>query len=70
VPTPSLLADGAHTIVATETTPPDSASATLTFTLDTIPPAVSESLSHDSGASANDGSPTPTLPARAIPTPW
>src|SRR5260370_35807056 len=49
------LADGAHTIVASETdTAGNSASATLSFTLDTTAPAVSESLGNDTGASATD----------------
>jgi hypothetical protein len=49
------LADGAHTIIATETSAAgDIGSATLTFTLDTAPPDVTETLVHDTGVSASD----------------
>ena len=53
--TPSGLADGSHTIVASET---DSAgntgASTLTFTLDTTAPAVTDHLSSDTGSSSSD----------------
>jgi ELWxxDGT repeat protein len=52
---PVGLADGVHTIVASE---PDVAgnigSTSLTFTLDTTPPAVALSLSDDTGISSSD----------------
>lgn len=53
--TPSDLADGSHTVVASET---DAAGnigmASLTFTLDTTPPSAAETLANDTGASASD----------------
>ncbi|TIS49137.1 Ig-like domain-containing protein [Mesorhizobium sp.] len=54
--TPTGLADGINTIVASEA---DAAgnigSASLTFTLDTTPPPTTEALASDTGASASDG---------------
>ena len=53
--TPSRLADGAHTIVASETDAAGNTStATLTFTLDATAPAVTAGLASDTGASATD----------------
>jgi hypothetical protein len=57
--TPSGLADGTHTLVATDTGVfGASGTATLAFTLDTTPPAVSETLatdtSHGKGLTTND----------------
>jgi Ca2+-binding RTX toxin-like protein len=51
-----LLADGSHTVVVTGNTDiaGNTKVATLTFTLDTIPPAVTEKLLHDTGALATD----------------
>jgi uncharacterized repeat protein (TIGR01451 family) len=53
--TPSGLADGAHTLTATEA---DAAgnlgTASLSFTLDTLSPVVVAALLHDTGASAAD----------------
>ena len=52
--TPTLV-DGAHTIVASETdTAGNVGTASLTFTLDTTAPAVTEALLSDTGASAAD----------------
>jgi hypothetical protein len=49
------LPDGVHTITATEaTTGGRSATASLTFTLDTTPPAVTEALVADTGISSTD----------------
>ena len=54
------LADGPHTVVVTETnvlsttTPPANTTATLTFTLDTTPPVVTEKLVSDTGSLATD----------------
>jgi hypothetical protein len=53
--TPTGLADGSHTIVANETDAAgNTGSASLTFTLDTTLPAVTESLASDSGSSSAD----------------
>ncbi len=53
--TPTGLADGAHTIVATETDVAGNiGSASLTFTLDTKAPAVTSRLVSDTGVSATD----------------
>ena len=53
--TPPASANGAHTVVASET---DSAaipaSTSLTFTLDTTAPAVTERLANDTGSSSTD----------------
>ncbi len=52
---PAGLADGSHTIVATETDAAgNTGSATLTFTLDTVAPVVSEALANDTGVSNTD----------------
>jgi hypothetical protein len=48
--TPSGLSQGSNTIVATDGT----ASASLTFTYDSIPPAVTEALVSDTGSSSTD----------------
>jgi T5SS/PEP-CTERM-associated repeat protein len=51
-----VLADGVHTVVASETDlAGNTGSAVLTFTLDTTAPAVTESLANDTGISATDG---------------
>ena len=53
--TPTGLADGAHTIVASETDAAgNTGTASLTFTLDTTAPAVTESLASDTGVSSSD----------------
>ena len=53
--TPIGLADGAHTIVASETdTAGNTGTSSLTFTLDTTAPVVTEGLSSDTGSSASD----------------
>ena len=53
--TPTGLADGSHTIVAKETdTAGNIGSASLTFTLDTTAPAVTEALGTDTGSSGTD----------------
>jgi class 3 adenylate cyclase len=53
--TPTGLADGSHTIVASETDAAgNTGTATLAFTLDTTPPAVTESLVSDTGSSSTD----------------
>ena len=53
--TPIGLADGSHTIVASETDAAgNTGSASLTFTLDTTAPAVTEQLKNDTGTSATD----------------
>ena len=53
--TPTGLADGAHTIVASETdTAGNTGTSSLTFTLDTTAPVVTESLTSDTGSSASD----------------
>jgi class 3 adenylate cyclase len=53
--TPTGLADGSHTTVASETDAAgNTGSASLTFTLDTTPPAVTESLASDTGSSSGD----------------
>jgi len=54
------LAEGAHTVVATETDTPQQRQALLTFTLDTTPRR-ERSLSNDTGASATDRA-DPTRP--------
>jgi T5SS/PEP-CTERM-associated repeat protein len=52
---PSGLANGTHTIVASETDAAGNVgSASLSFTLDTTPPAPTEMLAHDSGVSSSD----------------
>jgi len=50
--TPTGLADGTHTIVASETNSAGTGSATITFTLDTKAPAVTEKLAASSTATA------------------
>jgi len=52
--TPTGLADGVHTVVASETNTAGTGSASLTFTLDTTAPHVTESLVNDTGISATD----------------
>src|ERR1700681_3859177 len=53
--TPVGLSDGTHTIVASETDVAGNiGTASLTFTLDTTAPAVTESLSTDTGTSSSD----------------
>ena len=53
--TPAGLADGSHTIVASETdTAGNTGTASLTFTLDTTAPAVTEKLVNDTGSSSTD----------------
>ena len=49
--TPSGLADGIHTIVASEV---DSKGATVSFTLDATAPVVTAALSKDTGSSSSD----------------
>ena len=53
--TPMGLADGSHTIVASETDHAgNTGTASLSFTLDTTAPAVTEQLKNDTGTSATD----------------
>ncbi len=52
--TPTGLADGAHSIVASETNATGTGKAVLNFTLDTTKPAVTIALKTDSGSSATD----------------
>ena len=53
--TPSGLSDGQHTVVASETDiAGNTGTASLTFMLDTTPPAVTESLKNDTGSSSTD----------------
>jgi hypothetical protein len=53
--TPAGLADGSHTVVASEIDAAGNAgSATLSFILDTTPPAVTLTLATDTGSSATD----------------
>src|SRR6185312_3781565 len=53
--TPTGLADGSHTIVASQTNiAGGSSSASLTFTLDTATPVITASLQTDTGASNSD----------------
>ncbi|WP_227310858.1 beta strand repeat-containing protein [Acidisoma cellulosilyticum] len=53
--TPAGLADGAHTIIASETDiAGNTGSTSLSFTLDTTPPVVTEALANDTGSSATD----------------
>ena len=52
--TPTGLADDSHTIIASETNGGGTGSASLTFTLDTTAPAVTEALGTDTGSSASD----------------
>jgi hypothetical protein len=53
--TPTGLTDGTYTIVASETNAAgNTGTASLTFTLDTAAPAVTESLVQDTGASSSD----------------
>jgi Arc/MetJ family transcription regulator len=53
--TPTLTANGVHTLTASETdVAGNTGTATLTFTLDTKPPNVTEVLAHDTGSSATD----------------
>ena len=52
---PSGLAEGAHTLIASETDAAgNTGTASLTFTLDTVAPAVTESLFNDTGSSSAD----------------
>ena len=52
---PTSLADGVHTLTATETDPAgNTGSTTLTFTLDTTAPTVSMALVSDTGSSSTD----------------
>src|SRR5206468_2346904 len=52
---PTGLADGVHTLVASETDlAGNTGTASLTFTLDATAPAMSETLVNDTGTSAND----------------
>ncbi len=50
--TPTGLASGSHTVVASET---NVGSASLTFTLDNAPAAITARLANDTGASSTDG---------------
>src|SRR3954451_23676045 len=53
--TPSGFADGAHTLTATQTNlAGNTVTATLSFILDTMPPALSIGLVSDTGSSATD----------------
>ncbi len=52
--TPAGLADGQHTIVASETNTGGTGSASVSFTLDTKAPTVTSQLASDTGASATD----------------
>ncbi|MBS0219349.1 MAG: M10 family metallopeptidase C-terminal domain-containing protein [Proteobacteria bacterium] len=52
--TPTGLADGTHTIVASETNAAGTGTASLTFTLDTMAPHVTEGLVNDTGISNSD----------------
>ena len=53
---PTGLADGSHTLVASETDAAgNTGAASLTFTLDMTPPNVLETLTSDTGASLSDG---------------
>jgi hypothetical protein len=52
--TPTGLADGVHTIVASETNSAGTGTASITFTLDTKAPTVTAGLVNDTGASATD----------------
>jgi probable HAF family extracellular repeat protein len=52
---PTGLADGQHTIIASETDAAgNNGTASLTFTLDTHAPVVTENLAHDTGPSSTD----------------
>jgi Ca2+-binding RTX toxin-like protein len=51
---PTGLADGVHTIVASETNAAGTGTASLSFTLDSKAPAVTAGLRSDTGASATD----------------
>ena len=54
--TPAGLADGAHTLTATQTDlAGNTGTATLSFTLDTTAPVLSLALLSDTGSSATDG---------------
>lgn len=53
--TPTGLADGTYTIMASETNAGGTGTASLTFILDTAPPPVTEALASDTGISASDG---------------
>ena len=52
--TPGGMADGAHTLTASETDAGNTTTATLSFTLDNTAPAVSIALVSDTGSSASD----------------
>ena len=53
--TPTGLAQGAHTIVASDTDlAGNTGTASLSFTLNSVAPVVSETLVSDTGASATD----------------
>ena len=53
--TPTGLADGQHTVVASETDAAgNTGTASLSFTLDTHAPAVTEALKNDTGTLSND----------------
>jgi hypothetical protein len=52
--TPTGLADGQHTIVASETSAAGTGTAGVTLTLDTLAPVVTSKLANDTGASATD----------------
>jgi hypothetical protein len=53
--TPTGLANGVHTLVATEYDQAgNAATASLTFTYDNVAPAMTESLKNDTGSSATD----------------
>jgi Ca2+-binding RTX toxin-like protein len=52
---PTGLADGQHTVIASETNGAgNTGTASLTFMLDTTPPAVTEALNKDTGSSSTD----------------
>ena len=52
--TPTGLADGSHTIVASETNAGGTGSASLTFTLDRTVATPTIALAHDTGSSSSD----------------
>jgi hypothetical protein len=52
--TPTGLANGSHTIVASQTNAAGTGSSALTFTLDTVAPGMTSKLAYDTGSSATD----------------
>jgi hypothetical protein len=66
--TPTKLAQGTHTIVATETDVAGNIGTTsLTFTLDTVAPVVTEALANDTGTPGDNITSDPTLTGTADP---